>query len=361
MTRASSRPVITCSIGFDDPEHDESRYAAQVARNLGTDHQEFEVKRDYLETVLSLPAMFDEPFADSSAVPTFFVSKMARRRVTVALSGDGGDEAFAGYEKYVKDRIQLRVGNIVPHFMLRQLNNVAMGGGSLGRKTRTLTSQALMSPARAFYASNTHVSDETLAGLLSPRVARSLQGYDPGEYLVRHFSRCQSDDPLSRMLYCDLKTYLPGDILTKVDRTSMASSLEVRAPLLDYRVIEFAATLPSALKIHRGTKKYLLKRAFARVLPEEIFKRRKHGFTAPVDTWFRSDLTAVAEEAFAPDAGAGEFLNLARMRSLLQEHRSGAQAHGTLLWSALMFCLWHRQLAGSQSAPRQESQAVYAS
>jgi asparagine synthase (glutamine-hydrolysing) len=344
MKRQSSGPVVTCSIGFDDPLHDESGHAAAVARCLGTDHQAYEVKDDFVPTVRALPAMFDEPFADSSAIPTYFVSKMARQRVTVALSGDGGDEAFAGYEKYVKDRIQLQVGSVVPDFMLRRISSVVGGGGVFSRKAHTLTSQAMLTPARAFYASNTHVSDQMLHSLMSPQLSRTLNGYDPSEYLVGHFARCASEDPLSRMLYCDIKTYLPGDILTKVDRTSMANSLEVRAPLLDYRVIEFAATLPSALKIRWGNKKYLLKRAFSRVLPGEIFKRPKHGFTVPLDKWFRHDLVPLAQDAFAPGSEAGELLNLDVVRTLFNEHRSGVATHGTLLWAALMFCLWHRAL-----------------
>ncbi len=173
MSRESARRVITCSIGFEDPSHDESHHAAEVARLLNTDHHAFEVRSDFLPTVQALPAMFDEPFADSSAVPTFFVSKMARQQVTVALSGDGGDEAFAGYDKYPKNRIQQRVGSLVPGIVLRAINGMVTGSGTFSRKARTLTSQAAETPARAFYSSNTHVSDNTLHALLSPTISRT--------------------------------------------------------------------------------------------------------------------------------------------------------------------------------------------
>ncbi|MDE2049747.1 MAG: asparagine synthase (glutamine-hydrolyzing) [Gammaproteobacteria bacterium] len=351
MARHSSRPVITCSIGFDDPAHDESRFAAEVARLLATDHSEHRITSGFAAAVRRLPAMFDEPFADGSAIPTFFVCLMARRRVTVALSGDGGDESFGGYDKYVKERIERRVGRLVPAFLLRAVQRASVGSGAWPRKARTLTSQALRKPARAFYMSNCCVRDDELRALLAPSLAELIRDYDPAEQIIGHFQRPAVDDHLSRMLYTDIKTYLVGDILVKVDRASMASSLEVRAPLLDHRVVEFAARLPSRLKIGRFERKYLLKRALGRVLPAAVLARPKHGFSVPVGGWLRGELAPLMEEALGADPDLKHLLNVSHVRGLFDLHRSGGRDCGTLLWSVLSFALWHREL-GRRSRER---------
>ena len=344
MARHSKRPLLTCCIGFDDIAHDESHHAANVARFLGTSHNEYIVRDGFLDVVRQLPLMFDEPFADASAVPTYYVCRMARQSVTVALSGDGGDETFAGYDKYLKDSIEQLCGRFVPDVFLRFLNHVCLGSGSLSRQIRTLTAQALCSPDRAFYQSNTFISDQDLRSLLNPELVKQIEGYDPFDYLGRFFKKADSDDHLTRMLYTALKTYLPGDILVKVDRTSMANSLEVRAPLLDYRVVEFAAALPSRMKLRWGNKKYLLKKAFGRILPHEILRRPKHGFTVPLDAWFRSDLIPLAEEMFFVAPQTAEVLNVDYIRQVWNAHRSGKAQHGTLLWSILIFSLWYRDM-----------------
>jgi asparagine synthase (glutamine-hydrolysing) len=357
MARHSQRPVVTCSVGFDDPKHNESHFAAHVASLLHTDHSEYFVNSDFTDIVPRLTAMFDEPFADPSAIPTYFVCKMARQRVTVALSGDGGDESFAGYDKYAKDMIERQVGKLVPRFLLQAINFSSRGDADLLRKARTVTAQALRAPARAFYESNTFMRDDDLQRLLEPSVSRELAGYDPAEYLTGFFLRPQTDDHLTRMLYTDIKTYLSGDILVKVDRTSMANSLEVRAPLLDYRIVEFAARLPNALKMEGGKSKVLLKEAFSRVLPKEIFERPKHGFTVPLDSWFRRDLVPLGEELFFNTPETGEFLNVTHIRQLWDRHRSGRANLGTQLWSTLMFSLWYRDLARGAAGVQREALA----
>jgi asparagine synthase (glutamine-hydrolysing) len=340
MAKGSPRPVITCSIGFDDPDHDESHYAAEVARILHTDHSEYFVNGSFIETVRRIPAMFDEPFADGSAVPTFYVCQMARQRVTVALSGDGGDEAFAGYDKYVKDGIERQVACLVPDFLLQAVRAASGGGGTLRRKAYTLADQALRSPEQAFYRSNSFIRDADLQRLLAPSVAAELSAYDPSPHITRYFKNPAADDHLTRM---DMKTYLPGDVLVKVDRTSMANSLEVRAPLLDYRIMEFAMNLPRQMKIRRGSKKYLLKKAFSRVLPKSIFERPKHGFTVPLGSWFRGELAPMAEEVLFSGPQTSELLDVGFIRQLYDDHRAGRAEHGTLLWSTLNFALWQRE------------------
>lgn len=342
MSRESMQPTTTCTIGFDDPEHDESHYAARVAHHLGTFHSEFIIRDDFLGTVSRLPTIFDEPFADSSALPTYHVCKMARQRVTVALSGDGGDETFAGYDKYFKDFVEQFVGRLLPDQALRVMGAVLSGRGPLQRKARTVFSQGLRAPDRAFYETNTFISDMDLSNLLEQGLWKEIQDYDPFEYTGKFFNAIKTGDRLTRMLYTDLKTSLPGDMLVKVDRTSMANSLEVRSPLLDYRIVEFAAALPSHMKMHWGDKKYLLKRVFGRLLPKEIFKRRKHGFTVPLDMWFRGGLTSLAQEVFFSTPEISQFLNVEYIRHIWYEHQTRREDRGTLLWSILIFSLWYQ-------------------
>ena len=344
MAGASSTKVKTCSIGFADKAHDETPFAREVAELFGTEHREFFVREDLAGTVGLLPRYFDEPFADSSAVPTWHVSRLARKAVTVALAGDGGDEGFGGYEKYVTELHEDRVRRSVPRPVLSLLNRAARGrGGTLARKVRSLTGSALLDPAMGFYRTNSFVSDGDLAGLLTGRIKAACRGYDPSEHTTRHWRRLQGADHVTRMLYTDLTTYLPGDILVKVDRMSMAHSLEVRAPLLDYRVLEFAATLPSSWKIKGRDQKYILKETFGRFLTEGILHRRKHGFTVPLDNWFRKELRELAVRCLIDRDRMGLYFDLTYLRGIWDRHQARKENQGTLLWSLLMFALWERE------------------
>jgi len=348
MAGVSVEKVKTCSIGFLDRGHDETPYAREVAGIFGTDHREYVVRENLPETVLSQARFFDEPFADSSSVPTYHVSRLARRDVTVALAGDGGDESFGGYEKYTIDRREHQVRQLVPRPVLRLLQGAALGqSGILARKVSTLAGGALADPAVAFYRTNSFIEDEQLAALLGDGLARQVAGYDPAQHTIAAWEKVRGADHVTGMLYTDLKTYLPDDILVKVDRMSMAHSLEVRAPLLDYRVIEFAASLPSSLKIHGSTKKYLLKQAFAKVLPPSIVHRRKHGFTVPLGDWFRRDLKPLAQEHLLCPS-IGEFFSPSCLQRLWSEHQEKKADHGTLLWALLSFSLWQREYLGNR-------------
>jgi asparagine synthase (glutamine-hydrolysing) len=343
MARASTGAVHTCSIGFSDKRHDETPYAREVAALFKTEHREYFTKDNLPETVALLPRFLDEPFADSSAVPTYHVSRLARQGVTVALAGDGGDESFAGYDKYSVELKEDLARRLVPRPLLKALAAAAYGfSDTPARKIRSLTGSALSEPARAFYRTNSHIEDQALARLLAPALRQELAGYDPGEYTARYWNRMQGADHVSCMLYTDLKTYLPDDILVKVDRMSMANSLEVRAPLLDYRIVEFAARLPSAWKIQGNRKKILLKGAFGRILPDRILHRPKHGFTVPMDSWFRDELRQLAEGHLFLDS-LGEYLDLGEVARIWQEHQDGVAHHGSVLWSLLMFALWHKE------------------
>jgi asparagine synthase (glutamine-hydrolysing) len=344
MARVSAAPVKTCSIGFNDERHDETRYAREVAGLFHTDHVEYVVGRDVAATVTCLPRFFDEPFADSSAVPTFHVSRLARQEVTVALAGDGGDENFGGYDKYATDLKQDLVRRFVPRFCLQAMRGVAAaGGGSLMRRASSLAGNALADPGRSYYQTNTFISDRELGRLLTTPLQVVCRGYDPAGHTLVHWNRLQGADFLTRMLYTDIKSYLPGDILVKVDRMSMAHSLEVRAPLLDYRVVEFAATLPARLKIRGGEKKLLLKKAFSTELPGPILYRRKHGFTVPLDGWFRGELRALGEQHLLESHRIRDYFAIARVREIWQEHQEKRANHGTLLWSLLCFSLWQQE------------------
>ncbi len=344
MAQSTALPVKTCSIGFQDKRHDETTYARQVAKIFNTNHSEYVVANNLAETVTVLPRYFDEPFADSSAVPTFHVSKLARQVVTVALAGDGGDENFGGYSKYITDMREDLVRRKVPGFMLRALKGAVSGANSpLLRKANTLAESALSNAGRSYYRTNTFISDACLESLLSPDLQSQCLGYDPAEHTLKYWNHMSGEDHLTRMLYTDIKTYLPGDILVKVDRMSMANSLEVRAPLLDYRVVEFAASLPSSMKIRGNQKKLLLKNAFASCLPTEILHRRKHGFTVPLDDWFRSDLLGLGVKHLLLNDSLADFFSVARIRELWQEHQEHKSNHGTLLWSLLSFSLWQQQ------------------
>ena len=343
MARASSRPVKTFSIGFDEPQFDELEHARSVATHFGTDHHEFVVRPDGLSILDRLIEHFDEPFADSSAIPTWYVSEMARRHVTVVLSGDGGDELFGGYDRYLPhprvaqfDRLPLpgkrRVASIawplLPHGMRGKnfLRHVARSENG-----RYLDSIAFFQP------------DEKRA-LYSVDMQRRLDGHQAEDLMARHFTRFDGLPPHSRMMRFDFETYLPEDVLTKVDRMSMAHSIESRVPLLDNDVIEFASTLPASLKIANGRRKHVLKEAASRLLPPEILNRRKQGFGVPLGVWFRGGLTDVFSDVLrSPITRQRGYFAPTFIDRIVGEHLSGKRDHTLRLWQLLVFELWHRQ------------------
>lgn len=347
MAKASPQPVRTCTIGFDDKDFDESPFAREVAELFGTDHQEYRVKANLEETIDLLPQFFDEPFADSSAVPTYHVSRLARQAVTVALAGDGGDESFGGYAKYAVELKEDLARRFLPRPFLQALHGLSRGWTHpLPRKAHSLAGSALADPARAFYRTNTYMDDQTLEKVLADSVRRQCSDYDPAEQTIRHYRKVADADHVTRMLYTDLKTYLPDDILVKVDRMSMAHSLEVRAPFLDYRIIEFAASLPSRFKIRGNDKKILLRKTFSRLLPEAILNRRKQGFSVPLDSWFRHELKAYAEQVLFGSPALADLLSIDGVNKIWQDHQQKKLDQGTMLWSLLMLALWQREYLG---------------
>ena len=354
MAQQQSQPVTTCSIGFDSERFDEIKFARLIADRFHTDHHEFIVRQKAEEVLPTLVRHFGEPFADSSSVPTYYVSKLARQKVTVALAGDGGDENFAGYEKYHLDAIENRFRQAIPGFIRKSLfpflsRILARGHNHLCRKGSTLLNTLSHEADYGFYLTNTEFADGLWSRMVTEEVKRETAGYDPSEITRYYYNKADTDDHFSRILYVDLKTYLPGDILVKVDRMSMANSLEVRAPLLDHKVIEFAARIPSALKYNKGGKKYILKESFKKILPPEIMYRKKMGFSVPLAEWLRGELKDfAARNLFANGQGLGQVFKMGEVKKIWDLHQAGAWNYATILWEMLMFELWHRSCQASK-------------
>jgi len=343
MAEASAKPVKTCSIGFDVAALDESGYARQVAERFGTDHRARLVSPDDFAAVDTLAAMFDEPFADASALPTWRVCQLARETVTVALSGDGADEAFAGYRRHLfqhgEDRLRAFLPSALRGPVFGALGAVYPKADWAPRPLRAKTTLlSLAGDSAAGYARAIGVTPAEQRNLLYSSEFKRLRGDYRGESLVLDTMRnAPARSGLDRAQYADLKVWLPGDILTKVDRTSMAVSLEAREPLLDHRLIEFAATLPEAVRLRGGQGKWLMKRAMRRYLPDDVLYRPKQGFVTPIAQWFRGPLAdaAAAIGSSAALARTGWF-DAGRVAALAQAHRVGTSDNSRVLWQLLM-------------------------
>jgi asparagine synthase (glutamine-hydrolysing) len=346
MSHLMQRPVTTCSIGFAEEKFNEAEYARQVSRLFSTDHHEETVQPDAVEIVDKLAWHFDEPFADSSAIPTYYVSKMARGQVTVALGGDGGDESFAGYRRYKLDHYENRLRSHVPAAVRRAVF------GPLGRMYPALawaprffrakaTFQSLSrSPLDGYFNSVSYFRPSDKARLFTPEFHKRLGSYDSADVLRQHYDRADTEDLLSKIQYVDIKTYLTDDILTKVDRASMAVSLEVRAPMLDHKFLECAASIPSGLKLHNGTGKYILKKALEPTLPADILYRAKQGFAIPLGLWFKNELKEMAYHIIVETSDG--ILDQGFLKKIWDQHQKGYYDRSALLWATLMFRKWQQ-------------------
>jgi len=353
MAGLKAEPVSTFSISFGAKGWDESAHAAAIAQRYGTDHHVRAVDPNSFDLLDRLATIYDEPFGDSSAMPTFRVCAVARENVTVALSGDGGDEVFAGYRRYRWHCFEERVRGLLPAGLRRPIFGL-LGEvyPKLDWAPRPLRAKAtLQELARdstdAYFSSVSISGNELRRRLFSPDLARELHGYDAAEVLRSHMQRCSSEDPLSRAQYADFKTYLPGDILTKVDRASMANSLEVRVPLLDHSLVEWAARLPSRLKLRGPEGKHIFKAALEPYVSKAILYRPKQGFAVPLAAWFRGPLRRRVRESLCGSvlSDSGLF-DMATIRTLLDQHQSGVRDHGAALWSLSMFESFLRQVHG---------------
>jgi asparagine synthase (glutamine-hydrolysing) len=339
-------PVTTCSIGFAEETYNEAAQAKEFAATLKTNHHEQIVTSRSVDVISKLAWHYDEPFGDSSAVPTYYVSKIARQHVTVALSGDGGDENFAGYRRYKFDVRENLMRSFLPGSVrksifspLARLYPKADWAPQMFRAKTTLQSLA-RSPLEGYFNTMSSCPPELKNNLLSGDVLKALNGYDSMDVLQYHYDRAGTTDPLSRILYVDIKTYLVDDILVKVDRASMANSLEVRCPLLDHQLAELIAKIPSGLKLRRSCGKYIFKKALEPILPQSILHRRKWGFGIPLATWFRNDLKNFAYETLftMPD----NYLNYTFLTNCWNQHQRGQRDWSSVLWTALMFKTWQR-------------------
>jgi len=350
MAALGAGPVVTTSVGFQHREFNELSYSRMVADAVGSEHHELIVEPRAVDVLPRLVWHLDEPFADSSALPTYYLAAAARERVTVALSGDGGDEVFAGYQRrYGLNRWEVRARRLMPAWVRAGLV------GPLGRiypkadwAPRPLRAKCFLQNVattfeRAYFNDLSLFRTHEKSALLAPEFIRQTSGHDAFTAFSQHFDRVGGLDPLNQLLYVDLKTWLANDILVKVDRMSMANSLEVRSPLLDHKVIEFAATVAPDLKYRGATSKYLLKRYLEPQLPAELIHRRKQGFEIPLGQWLRTDLRDLGEELLLSRVARGRgYVRPDHVRRMWEHHQRKLRNHSAQLWALMVLELWHR-------------------
>lgn len=365
MAEQSGEPVNTCSIGFADPAFNESEFAKMVADRYHTRHFIEQVDSDDFDLIDTLAVLYDEPYADSSAIPTYRVCQLARKHVTVALSGDGGDESFGGYRRYRMHMMEERMRASLPlglrkstFGLLGKLYPKADWAPRMFRAKTTFEALARDS-VEAYFHSMSILRTPMRRQLFSSALKTELKGYDAIDVFRRHAARAQTDDPLALIQYLDLKTYLVGDINTKVDRASMAHSLEVREPLMDHPLVEWLASLPSGHKIKGQEGKYLFKKAMEPKLPNDVLYRPKMGFSVPLARWFRGPLKQRVREALlGPRLAATGWFNRQYLEHLLDAHQSGARDYSAPLWTLLMFEAFLRKVVDGAPVPADVKEAA---
>ncbi len=336
--------VNTCSIAFQDKAFDESQYAEQVARQYNTEHHTETVDTDDYALLDTLADLYDEPYADSSAIPTYRVCQLARKRVTVALSGDGGDENLAGYRRYRYAMAEDSVRSRMPHGLRKLVF------GPLGKyypkadwapkmfRAKTTFEALARDLVEGYFHGVSIMSDGMREKLFSNQFRSKLQGYRAIDVMRGHAAASPTDDPLSMIQYLDMKTYLPGDILTKVDRASMAHALEVRVPLLDHKLVEWISGLPPSMKLQGSEGKYIFKKSLESYLPQDILYRKKMGFAVPLAAWFRGPLKERVRTALlGPMLAETGFFNPAYLTEMVEQHQSGRRDYSAPIWTLLMF------------------------
>ena len=337
-------PVNTCSIAFNEKAFDESQYAEQVARQYKTEHHTDTVDTDDYALLDTLADLYDEPYADSSAIPTYRVCQLARKRVTVALSGDGGDENLAGYRRYryamAEDAVRSRVPDAMRKLVFGPLGKYYPKADWAPRIFRAKTTFESLSRdlVEGYFHGVSLMSDAMRDKLFSNSFRNDLQGYRAIEVMRGHAANSPTDDPLSMIQYLDMKTYLPGDILTKVDRASMAHALEVRVPLLDHKLVEWISGLPPDMKLRGSEGKYIFKKSLEPYLSEDILYRKKMGFSVPLASWFRGPLKQRVRDALlGPMLAETGIFNRDFLAELVEQHQSGRRDYSASIWALLMF------------------------
>lgn len=370
MAGLTNEPVNTCSISFGDPAFNEAAFAQKVADRYHTRHYVEQVESDDYDLIDTLAGLYDEPFADSSAIPTYRVCELAKKRVTVALSGDGGDENLAGYRRYRYHLYEERMRALLPLGIRKPLFGLL---GSLYPKAdwapKVLRAQSTFEalardPVEGYFHSVSVMGDKLRDKLFSNPFKLRLQGHRAVDVMRRHADRAPTDDPLSRVQYLDIKTYLAGDILTKVDRASMAHALEVRVPILDHKLVEWMSGLPSSYKLHGQEGKYIFKKALESYLPDDILYRPKMGFSVPLASWFRGPLRQRVRNAILGEtlASTGIF-DMAFLREMVDQHQSGLRDYSASLWTILMFeaflrNVFHVQAPSCEMAAHREERST---
>ncbi|MET0623218.1 MAG: asparagine synthase (glutamine-hydrolyzing) [Pyrinomonadaceae bacterium] len=350
MAEESSGPVKTFSIGFDEQDFSELHHARRVAEYVGADHHEFVVRPDAMEVLPKLVEHYGEPYADSSAIPTYYVARETRKHVTVALNGDGGDECFAGYERYAAMRLSERYRRLpgaLRERVIRQameLLPISEMRPTRARKVRRFLRAASLPPVERYMRWVSVIHPEEKDGLYSEEFRRSVAGRDVSEQIRPWFARANGAGVVDAALLADTMTYLPNDLLVKVDIASMAVSLEARSPFLDHHVIEFAASLPENLKLRGLTTKYILKKTLKKLLPPENLSRGKMGFGVPVGHWFRGRMQGFLRENLLSERTArrGVFRPEA-VKQMVELHTRGERDHTHQLWTLLMLELWFQR------------------
>ena len=350
MSEVSSEPVKTFSIGFEEQDFSELHHARRVAEHVGADHHEFIVRPDALEVLPTLVEHYGEPYADSSALPTYYVARETRKHVTVALNGDGGDETFAGYERYTAMRLAERYHRI-PAMLRNSVVRQAIGlipssntKRSRVRDVKRFLAAASLPKVERYLRWVSVFDTEAKRDLYSDGFWRQTQDIQPADMLDPWFARANGSGIVDAALLTDMMTYLPNDLLVKVDIASMAVSLEARSPFLDHRVIEFAASLPEKFKLRGLTTKYLLKRVLKQLLPQENLQRKKMGFGVPIGHWFRGELQPFLRETILSEKAMKRgFFKPAAVRQLVELHTSQQRDHSHQLWTLLMLELWFQR------------------
>jgi asparagine synthase (glutamine-hydrolysing) len=345
MARSASEPVKTFCIGFEDASFDERAYARIVASRYGTDHHEHVVTSSALAMLPSLAWHFDEPFADSSAIPTFYVSELSSQYVTVVLTGDGGDESFGGYQRYLAMAVGGRLP--VPGFIRPGLRGLPSRLAAAGNRPRTRKAARALDllgqpPSRRYATLVSYFTPEQKLQIYTDDLREQVGDIDSYQLIDQAFAASRAPSQAGRIMDVDIHTYLPGDILVKLDIASMACSLEARCPFLDHHLMEWAAGLPAQLKLHRGTTKFLLKKAMEPWLPPELLTRRKQGFGVPMAAWLRTDFRDLARDVLTDATARSRGLfRPGAVADMLAEHDQGHD-HARLLWALIQFELWHR-------------------
>ena len=348
MAQLMDRPVKTFSIGFEDESFDETPYSRVIAERFGTEHKEFIIKPNALEVLPELISHFGEPYGDSSAIPTYYLAKITRQDVTVALNGDAGDESFGGYERYIANKLAQRYQKPVSaltRLFGKAINNIPETTDkkdAANRLKRFLN--AAGSDKNAGYSRLMAIfNEEERKGLYSDYIRHEIETNRHKNIISDSLKNSDTVDLIDSMLFADLMTYMPGDLLPKVDITSMANSLEARSPFLDHKFLEFTARIPSGFKIKGLTTKYILRESLKKILPGDILKREKMGFGVPVGKWLKNDLKTYAYEVLLDSKSVKRgYFRKEKIKELLDNHMAGKVNNGGKIWVLLNLELWHR-------------------